>query len=171
MKKPSRFVCEEFLQSGDVCVFKDETVKLVEKYNEFKHMVTFEGEKPVDLWQIYDDIIEIHFLNANGKISFVHQCNAVTNAIRFINHATKYKAYLETILAFINGDKDHYIAEYACDFEFFGFTYMSKEQLLDIISFEIDVGLVKPKKSKRGKIYFSVRKDGKRWRIKNGIQL
>lgn len=165
MAKHDLWDCEDHLTRGDVCVFKDGSIKKVDRYDKSKHLITFNGERPKDFWVIFDNIEQIYFEDYDGEASEIHIANAVLNAIRFINHLTKYKAYLTTIKDYLHGNKESYIYELCHEYEYFGeYKYIDDEKLMKVINNSIEFKLIKPRKSKRGKTYYTVRLDGKRWR-------
>ena len=126
-QKPSLRYCEEYLTNGDVIIFKDKTIKFVDEYNQDTHHIKFYDEdNSIDFWSIYADIEGIVFSNINGATSMLHFATTVRSAILFIQKKSKYKAYLETIHAYITGDEYHYIYEYCHDCDAFG-RYPSSE--------------------------------------------
>ncbi len=165
MAKKDLWYYEEYIKQYDLCTFKNGAMKMVEKYDRFRHRIKFYYEKETDFWTIFDNIAEIHLADVKGHADTpVAIGTAIYCAVYFINFHSRYKAYKETIKAYLRGDKDHYIYEWCHDCQSFGeYPELTDIEFIRGLVAVTDARLIKAKTSPRGKMYFVARKDYKRW--------
>ena len=154
------------IKRNDLIVFLDGLAKRVVKHNKGTHIVTLEDNKEYDLYTIYDSILTIYTVyDSHGNLSPVAMMFTVYALVIYISNNTKYHPYAEAITAVLNGNKEHYLAQYCKSIAAFGMmpdiTY--DEVMMCLVSLVVG-NFVKPEPSRSGVPYFRARKDRKLWK-------
>lgn len=156
------------IRKNDLIVFDYFHSLKVIKHNKGSNIVVLEDKKEYDLYKIYDSLLTIMSVYDNhGHYSKSSIFIIVRAVVQYIYEETKYHPYPEAVTAVLNGNKDHYIAEFTKNIAGFG---MLPDITLDDVSrclmgLEIG-GFVKQKFSDKGYPYYYTRKDKRIWKRK-----
>ena len=159
-----------YLEPGDLVLFKNLTPEIVAKHKKGSHLVVFKSGRQIDLFTSYESILvaQVNHL-IDGKVSREMVALAIRDVVNYFVHECKYHAYPEVIEAVLNGEEDHYASDYYCNCNRFG-AFADDPIDLDVIErflvqFEV-LGLVRKKQGKHNRVYYVTRKDGRLWHRK-----
>lgn len=164
-RKPAIYEFEDCLEPGVFIDFKDGTTQTVTNYNHYKHLITFDDGKTVDLYTCYDSIDDVIFLkNGDGSPTDYGLVNHIYCAISNIAFECKCHIYPKVIKAYLEGDKKHYIYAWCQSCEYFGYyKHIDKDLIEKVADLLAGINLLKIKYTKSRKKHYLIRKDQKRW--------
>ena len=163
MGKYTLYELEELMEPGAFLRLSDGSLRLVMDYDKKARIVTFENGEKAELYALSNSIQEAELVRDSISSASNYGKNVlILSAVLNITFNCKYHIYPKVILAYLKGDKDHYIYKWCGGCDTFGLCQnIDLKYIKNSLDFFVATRTLKAVKNKLNQVYYLIRKDRK----------